>query len=78
MDWSTVITATTFSGLVDGLTAIVPILLTSLIIPIMILRKGLDLVKGIAYRAQSLTTYGSVALLSYSKGFFLYERKKIQ
>lgn len=51
MDWSTVIDSTTFKGLVDGLTAIVPILLTSLIIPIMILRKGLDLVKGIAYRA---------------------------
>lgn len=51
MDWTQVITGTTFTDLVTGMTSIVPIVLTSLIIPLAILRKGLDFVKGLMYSA---------------------------
>lgn len=50
MDWSTVVTASSFTPLVEGMQALVPIML-SLVISLAILRKGVDFIKGMIYSA---------------------------
>lgn len=51
MDWSSVIDSTTFASLVGGMQAIAPIILTAVIIPLAVLRKGMDFIKGLVYGA---------------------------
>ena len=50
MDWSTVITSTTFAPLIDGMTALVPTVM-GLVVALAVIRKGIDFVKGMIYSA---------------------------
>ena len=50
MDWSTVITSSTFAPLVTGLEGLVPVVM-GLIVSLAVLRKGIDFVKGMIYSA---------------------------
>lgn len=50
IDWSTVVTASTFQPLVDGLVSLVPIII-AILVPLLCIRKGLDFIKGNVYSA---------------------------
>lgn len=49
--WSGLISSADFTSLVNGMKEIVPIVLTAVILPLAILRKGLSFIKGLLYTA---------------------------
>jgi len=49
-DWSTVVTSSTFQPLIDGITSLVPVVI-AVLIPLLVIRKGMDFIKGNVYSA---------------------------
>lgn len=49
-DWSTVVTSATFQPLIDGIVSLVPIVI-AVIVPLIVIRKGMDFIKGNVYSA---------------------------
>lgn len=49
-DWSTVVTSSTFQPLIDGIVSLVPVVI-AVIIPLLVIRKGMDFIKGNVYSA---------------------------
>lgn len=50
VDWSTLIAASTFQPLVDGIADILPVVIT-VCVPLLVIRKGWDFLKGNLYSA---------------------------
>ena len=49
-DWSTIITSSTFQPLVDGIASLVPIAV-GVAIPLMVINKGWNWIRGVVYSA---------------------------
>lgn len=49
--WGSIINASTFTDLINGMKEIAPIVLVSCVLPLALLRKGLDFIKGMVYGA---------------------------
>lgn len=49
-NWASVVTSSTFQPLIDGITSLVPIIIAT-VIPLIVIRKGWDFLKGNIYSA---------------------------